>query len=116
MVIVFFGFCLTKKGYFNMEKQKVKFSNDSLVERIFSKLIQLVAVQSQHGVLYTVLVVYKHCSDYLLGKVARVLAHSVLLHCLRGTLLCSQSSDYSSCRIECSLSSLCACMCDVWQH
>lgn len=33
MVIVFFGFCLTKKGYFNMEKQKVYASNCNWLEK-----------------------------------------------------------------------------------
>jgi hypothetical protein len=64
MVVVFLGSVLAKKGYFNMDKQRVSHSFAS--HPIDLHDVFLVAIQGEFGLFYTLSLVLQYCFNYIL--------------------------------------------------
>lgn len=104
MVIVSFGFVLTKMGYFTMEKQKVYVNHFCDCKKSAIHVVIIVVVKIKHGVLHPLSTLFKHFIGYLLRKVARLLAYTCILRLLCACILyicpCRMSFGATQCRIS----------------
>lgn len=112
MVIVSFGFVLTKMGYFTMEKQKV-YMIAMTTKRARLMCYCVVVVEIKHGVLHSLSTLFKHFICHLLWKATCLLAYTCILHLLCACIIYTCPCHLSFGATQFRISWLCNGVCHV---